>query len=334
MIRVRVGIVVWNTADLLNRCLAALPSALDGVAASIVVVDNNSADGSADVASRFPSVTLIRNEVNVGYARAMNQALAGDDVDVLIALNPDTEPPPSSLAVLAERMLASPDVGLMAPRLIGQDGQTQHSVYRFPSVAVAAAVCLVPVRWQRGPIGRRFWLEGFSQHNQSEDIEWVIGAVHVLRPAAIGGLGPYNERWFMYVEDLDLCWQLAQRGWRRRFEADIEVHHVGNAAGALAWGSLRMERWQWATYDWYLMRHGRRALRVYAAVNAFGCVVVLLRLAVRAVLGRGLDRSLVHTLRRAMPIHRYVLATGTVPRRPLWTEPPSEDAPSHSSGPE
>jgi GT2 family glycosyltransferase len=242
----------------------------------------------------------------------MNQALRGADVDVLIALNPDTEPPAGSLSTLARRLLASPDIGLVAPRLIGSDGWLQHSVYRFPTPRLIAAAAFVPTWWQRRSVGRRNWLEGFAAHDRSEDIEWAIGAVHVLRPSPAIADIPYDERWFMYVEDLDLCWRLGQAGWRRRLEADVAVPHVGNAAGGLAWQGGRTARWLWATYDWYGLRHGRWALRLFAATNVMAVCVTWLRLGFWAAVGQGLDRALARTLLDGLPIHVHVLLTGRV----------------------
>ena len=199
---VRVGIVSWNTAGLLERCLAALPAALEGAEAEVVVVDNASADGSAEVASSHARV--VRNPTNVGYAKAMNQALAGSGAEVLIALNPDTEPPPGSLATLVRRLLADPCVGLVAPLLVGADGASQWTARRFPSVGVGAATCILPRRLQRGRIGRRLLLEPADQPAAPADVDWAIGAVHVIRVEALEGRAPYDERWFMYVEDIEL----------------------------------------------------------------------------------------------------------------------------------
>lgn len=265
---VRVGIVTWNTAALLDRCLRALPAALGDLDAEIVVVDNASADDVAAVASAHPEVTFIRNTANVGYARGMNQALAGTTAPVLIALNPDTEPPPGSLARLVEVLREHPHAALVAPRLVNPDGSLQHSVYRFPSAAVSAAASL-PSFAQRGAVGERYWLLGHAAHDRSTEIDWAIGAVHCIRAAAVDPGSVYRERWFMYVEDLDLCWRLHSAGWRVVFERDVEVPHVGNAAGAQAWGAQRTQRWLDPTYDWYVMTHGRLAARWYAAVNVF-----------------------------------------------------------------
>lgn len=306
---VRVGVVAWNTAALLDRCLARLPEALAGTDAEIVVVDNASSDGSADAAARHPGVTVVRNPTNVGYARAMNQALAGGDARVLVALNPDTEPPPGSLATLVDRLLADPGVALVAPMLVGADGAPQWTARRFPSIGVGAATCLLPGRWQGGRLGRRLNLELAEQPSRPVDMDWAIGAVHVIRADAVAGrAAPYDERWFMYVEDIELCWWLARRGWRRRFEADVAIPHVGNASGDQAWGQDYMGRCFDAMYDWYERDRTPAGARAWAALNALR---VLSRTGM-AVLARRPDDHLA-ALRRELPHHLRVVGRGAPP---------------------
>lgn len=316
---VRVGIVSWNTAALLDRCLRSLPAALEGVASDIVVVDNDSTDVSVLIAAAHSGVTVIRNPANVGYARAMNQALTGSNAEVLIALNPDTEPPPGSLATLVKRLLADARVGLVSPRLANTDGSLQHSAYRFPSPLISAAIGFVPRPLLRGGLGERLFLEGYASHSTG-DVDWMIGAVHVFRASAVEdvaayGAWPYSERWFMYVEDLDLCWRLAHGGWLRRLEADITVPHVGNAAGEQAWGAGREQRWLEATYDWYCGAHGRNAARRYALVNAVvvGGHLLMNRLLVHLDprdAGRARARVREASLRPSLPVHTSVLRRG------------------------
>lgn len=298
----------WNTADLLDRCLAALPEALAGTEADVVVVDNASSDGSAEVAARHPHVRVVANATNVGYATAMNQALAGSRAEVLIALNPDTRPPPGSLATLVDRLLADPGVALVAPKLLGPDGSTQWTARPFPSLGVGAATCLLPGRWQSGRFGRRLSLELAEQPDVPSDVDWVVGAVHVIRADAVAGRKPYDERWFMYVEDIELCWWLAQRGWRRRFEADVAILHVGNASGDQAWGEEYMGRCFDAIYDWYERDRGTAGARAWAALNA-------LRVAARAGVGILARRPQPHVaaLRRELPHHTRVVLHGAPP---------------------
>lgn len=321
--RVQVGIVSWNTGDLLDRCLAALPGALDGLDAQIVVVDNASTDDSAARAAAH-GVRVVVNDSNAGYARAMNQALAGD-ADVLIACNPDTEPPAGSFRALVEVLLADPARGLVAPRLVEPDGSLQHSVHRFPTPATSLALAALPTRVLRGRLGRRLWLEGSVDHRDLEEIDWAIGAVHVVRAAALAGAAPYDERWFMYVEDLDLCWRLHRAGWQVWLDGRVAVPHVGNAAGAVAWGEARSRRWQWATYDWMALRQGALRQRAFAAANLLATVLLLARpAATAAVSGAARDR-LRHRWATQRPLLRVHLRAALLGPRGTSAEwgPPS-----------
>src|SRR5207302_6226400 len=309
MATVRVGIVSWNTAVLLDRCLAALPAALGDIEAEVVVVDNASSDESASVAEAHPGVTVIRSPENVGYAKGMNAALAGSTAPVLIAINPDTEPPPDSLRRLVAHLLDDPGVGLLAPRLENPDGSLQHSVYRFPSLAAAAAVCLLPSALHRGAVGRRFFLEGHTPH-EAGDVDWAIGAVHCIRAAAVDRAAPYRERWFMYVEDLDLCWRLHRTGWRVALDASVSIPHVGNAAGAQAWGPDRIVQWLEATHDWYVLERGPSQARLWAAINLVGVALDLAVSCLLLLLGpdRGGARRPIGDLRRMLAVNaRWLL---------------------------
>lgn len=267
---VRVGIVSWQTAQLLDRCLASLPAALGDLAADVVVVDNASTDGSAEIA-RGHGVRVVVNGSNVGYARAMNQALDGTDAHFLIALNPDTVPRPGALGRLVGALEEDPALGLVVPRLVNPDASLQPSVHLFPSVRMALVMGLVPMPLRRGPIGRRFWLEGYAPHDRAQTIDWAIGAVHAIRRSALGGHGHvYQERTFMYAEDMDLCWRLRKSGWRVGIEPSAEVVHAGNAAGSQKFGkrvdSMRLA----ADYTWYVARHGRRQARLWSMTNMLG----------------------------------------------------------------
>lgn len=319
---VRVGIVSWNTADLLDRCLAALPLALGRLVAEVVVVDNASDDDSAAVAERH-GVRVVRNARNEGYARGMNAALADAEAEVLVALNPDTEPPPGSIEVLVARLRATPEAGLVAPRLVHPDGRPQPSAYRFPSVGLAAAVCFTPPAVQRGAFGERWLLEAAPGPAAAGPVDWVIGAVHVIRRAALDGAPPYSEQWFMYAEDLELCWRLSDAGWRTWLVPEVVVPHAANASGAQAWGSARDERWWRASYDALVARRGIAATRRWAGVNLAGAAlhaVVLRGLGVLPGRRRGERRARAAALRRVLPIHAQALRhpdhVGLPARRP------------------
>jgi len=324
--RVRVGIVSWNTADLLAPCLAALPEALGSCRAEVVVVDNASSDASVAVAERHCSIRVIANRVNVGYALAMNQALGRTTAEVLIALNPDTVAPPGSLEALVGRLMSQPDVALVVPELIYPDGSPQQSVYRFPS---AATSCAEHVYWAKpgaGRLRRRLWFRGTAGADGSGDVDWAIGAVHVLRRAALAGRGAYRERWFMYNEDLDLCWTLAAGGWRRRLEADIKVVHVRNAAARQRWGD-DPSGWALAgTYDWFAMVHGTWAARRWASLNILGSIGHGSALAAGSFLASRNDRrTRALVLWAQLPLHVRAMVFG--PPAPVRPPDPTRQPP-------
>jgi hypothetical protein len=131
-----------------------------------------------------------------------------------------------------------------------------------------------------------------------------------MRASALGGRLPYDERWFMYVEDLELCWWLARRGWRRRLEADVRVPHVGNAAGAQAWGDDYDRRCFDAIYDWYQRDVGARPVRVMAAFNA-------LNAGSRAVVGRLANRPAEHVANRSRAARYHAMIARHGPPPPL-----------------
>lgn len=280
---VRVGIVSWNTAEELGRCLAALPAALGSLQAEVVVVDNASDDASVEVA-RAAGVSVVVNDTNTGYAVAMNQALAGSEASVLVALNPDTEPPAGSLQRLVEELLDRPSVGVVVPALVGTDGRPQASVNRFPTPLPSLVAAIATPRICRSLLGRRLLLDG-SPPPPSGEVPWAIGAVHVVRTEALQGEDPYDEGSFMYAEDLDLCWRLAQRGWPTWLAADVVIPHVGNVAGAQKWGDTRSQRYWTATYEVVARRRSTMAARVLGVAVAASALASVVRSMPRALFG-------------------------------------------------
>jgi GT2 family glycosyltransferase len=150
--------------------------------------------------------------------------------------------------------------------------------------------------------------------------------VHVIRASALQGRQPYDERWFMYTEDIELCWWLAQRGWRCRLESDVTVPHIGNASGAQAWGSGYEQRCYDAIYDWYQRDVGVGRLRAVAALNAVNA-------ASRAAVGRLAHRPADHVANRAWAA-RYHAGIAIRGAPPPAGPPPETGPPLPNRGPE
>ena len=270
MPEVAIAVVSWNTRDLLDACLRSLEPHAAANRAEVWVVDNGSEDGSADlVRERHPWASLIAGAENVGYGAAVNQVAERTATPWLAAANADVELTPGALEALLEAGAGHPTAGAIAPRLEDLDGSTQHSVHAFPTLPLTLAFNLglaeaIPA------LGDRLAIEGRFDAAKARPVDWAVGAFLLLRRDAFDAAGRFDERQWMYAEDLDLGWRLRRRGWRTWYEPAATVRHAGGAATSQAWGTQITEQWVWSTYAWMLRRRGLAFVRATAAVNILG----------------------------------------------------------------
>lgn len=267
---VTVAVVSFNTRDLLRGCLASLAPDAEAGRAEVWVVDNGSTDGSvAAVREHAPWANVVKAERNLGFGRAVNLVARRTDGDWLLALNADTELAPGAIAALVAAGESHPRIGAVVPRLRLPDGSTQHSAHPFPTVRLTLAFNLGLNRLAPGWAGRRC-LPGAWDPDQARDVPWALGACQLLRRATFLALGGFDEHQWMYAEDLELGWRLAERGYRTRYEPGATVLHHAGAATAVAFGARRHELFMTATYE--LLRRRRGPLRTWltAALNIAG----------------------------------------------------------------
>ena len=229
---VDVVIVNHNTADDLEACLGSLQAAPPAGLQRITVVDNASTDGSpARVASRWPTVNLIRLDRNVGFGAANNVALRRDGAPLALLLNSDTVVPPGAVDTLVDRLLATGAVAA-GPRLVGRDGRPEIS---FGPMLSPAAEFMQRARVRLATSDRR-WARRYEDRlvSREREVAWVSGACLLLRRAPAIAAGLFDERYFMYEEDVDLCAALRQRGGRILFTPRAEVVHARGASVARA----------------------------------------------------------------------------------------------------
>jgi len=261
---VAVAVVSWNTRDLLRDCLRSLAGQS---LAEVWVVDNASQDGSAAmVAQEFPSVRLVASERNLGFGPAVNLVAAQTAAPWIAPANADVELRPSALRALLDAGERNPRAGILAPRLELPSGETQHSVYAFPTIPFTARFNLGFHR----RVGDRLCLEGFWDPSRERDVDWAIGAFLLVRRAAWDAAGGFDQGQWMYAEDLDLCWRAARAGWSTRYVPSARVLHHASAATTQAWGDERTLRWLRSTYAWMLRRRGLIRTRITAAINVAG----------------------------------------------------------------
>ena len=227
---VSVCIANWNCAALLRRCLESLFDQPQGVRFEVVVVDNASHDGAADmVAAEFPGVTLIRNPDNRGFSAANNQAAAVARGRFLFFLNNDTVVPPDTLRKFLEFAAANPSVGMVGPRLRGADGDPQISYRRKPTLA-ALLHRVSLLRWTG--LFRRAYYEYRRDTFDPEGVrpvEVLMGAAVFLPREVFEASGRWDERYRFGGEDLDLSTQVGRRR-RLVYAGNVEVVHHGRVS--------------------------------------------------------------------------------------------------------
>jgi N-acetylglucosaminyl-diphospho-decaprenol L-rhamnosyltransferase len=261
---VAVAVVSWNTRDLLRECLRSL---VDEPLAEVWVVDNASSDGSVEmVRTEFPSVELIALDHNFGFGPAVNLVASKTSTPWIAPANSDIEVRPGALRALLDAADRQPRAGVLAPRLELPSGETQHSVYAFPTIPFSARFNLGFHR----RVGDRLCLEGFWDPSRERDVDWALGAFLLVRRAAWDAAGGFDDQQWMYAEDLDLGWRIARAGYTTHYVPAARVLHHASAATTQAWGDERTLRWLRSTYAWTLRRRGLVRTRITAAINVAG----------------------------------------------------------------
>jgi GT2 family glycosyltransferase len=250
-----VAVVSFNTRELLEPCLHSVLAAGPSEA---VVVDNGSTDGSIElVRSRFPDMRLIVNERNVGYGAAANQAIATCRAPAVLLLNGDTVIAADGLDALGRYLAEHPRVAVVGPRLVNDDGSLQPSTFSFPSPADALMGDTGLHRLvRRVPRLRERFLRTWS-HDSARPVSWVRGAALAIRRSAFDEVGRFDEDFFMYWEEVDLCRRLAAAGLQTHYTPITTVKHVRAAATGKVANPMRRE-WLIGQRR-YLQRHESRA---------------------------------------------------------------------------
>lgn len=237
-------VVNYNAGHELQLALRSVDADCAHIAWEAVVVDNASADGSAAVAETFPQATLIRNETNVGFGRAVNQAVASSHAPLLLLLNPDCQLAPGATAALRAVLDAEPACAVVGPRILDPDGAVQGSARGDPDMLTGlfgrtgALRTLLPFL----PVARRNVVveEAVRSGASSVVVDWLSGACLLVRRDAFLAAGGFDERFFMYWEDADLCRRLRGQGHSIRYvPGATAVHKVGQSSRTAKRSSIR-----------------------------------------------------------------------------------------------
>jgi N-acetylglucosaminyl-diphospho-decaprenol L-rhamnosyltransferase len=267
---VAISLVNTNSRELLLACLESLHD----VDAEVVVLDNASEDGSVEaVRERFPDVRVIAQRHRAGFGANHNAVIRATSSRYVYVLNEDTTSDDWRLEEMVAHLDANPRVAALGPRLVYPDGSLQDSAWRFPSPAVTALGLLT--------LGRA----GVKQSGGRaiRDVDWVMGAAILLRREALDEVGLFDEEFFIYSEETDLCRRLRRGGWRVRYfpEATV-VHHESQFSAGIPERRIN-EMWR-SRHRYWAKHHSTAGARAAALLTGA-------QYALRAALAAGLRRG-------------------------------------------
>ncbi len=251
---IAVIVVNWNAREDLRVCLQSLfplPDGGSGLKASVWVVDNASDDGSAAmVRSEFPGANLIANDENLGFSQANNQAIAKADSRYVFLLNSDAAIHPGALETLVAWADAHPRTGVVGPKVLNPDGSLQFSCRRFPTLGAGF--------FRNTYLGRLFPQNKYAQdylmqdfdHASVRDVDWVSGCAMLINGEMIAQIGPLDERFFMYCEDVDICKRAWHFDWLVAYVPQAVVTHaIGRSSDRNADEMIWEFHRSWYEYD-------------------------------------------------------------------------------------
>ena len=221
----------FNSLDYLKDCIGSIYSVPPDTSYDLIIVDNASTDGTSRfIAVDHPGIILISNKENIGFAAANNQAIKTTDSKYILLINSDCEVYKDSIDKLIDYMDKNPRVAAAGPKIINSDGSVQYSCRSFPSFFSAAAHSVLVHIYPNNPVSRKYMMTGIRR-DRPVSVDWVSGSCMMIRRKALEETGLLDEKYFMYVEDLDICYRMWKKDWEVHYVPDSEVlHHIGGSS--------------------------------------------------------------------------------------------------------
>ncbi|HEX7400770.1 MAG TPA: glycosyltransferase family 2 protein [candidate division Zixibacteria bacterium] len=225
-------LVSYNVKDLLKRCLNSIFDFQKELKFEVVIIDNHSEDQSPRMLKdEFPNVNLIENHKNRGFSAACNQGIKHSRGRYVFLLNPDTEFTPGGISGMIRFMDSNPHIGICGPKMVDPEGNLQFSARSFPSylTAISSSQSILNRFFPDNPLSRKYLLKDLNR-NQSKEVDWVSGSGFLTRREVLEKIGFLDERFFMYVEDVDFCFRAKQAGFSVHYFPDSAIiHHIGKS---------------------------------------------------------------------------------------------------------
>lgn len=273
-------VISYNTAHLLPEMMGKLQAASSGLAVETVIVDNASNDESvALIRAKYADCTLIVNPSNVGFGRANNQALPLLRGEFVLLLNTDAFVGPNSLKETVAYMRAHPKCGILGVKLAGRDGQLQPSARFFPTPWNAF---LHRTGLQKYFKGTRMVDDADWDHTSAVQCDWVPGCYYLIRKAVIDQVGLFDPRYFLYFEEVDLCFSAKKAGWDVVSLPDITVVHIGGESaksdGAITKSGRQLQALQIESELLYFKKnHGAATVLADVVLNTLADLLCIMK---------------------------------------------------------
>jgi GT2 family glycosyltransferase len=271
--------VNWNSVNYLRECISSIYEHTQGIAYEIVVVDNASPEGGVDaVKEQFPDIVLIKSSENLGFAGANNLGFKESRGACVLFLNPDTKLLNPAINIMLQRLQSLPGAGIVGCKLLNADLSVQtSSVMRFPGILNQVLQSeVLRLRWPSFPL----WNIGplFSTNTEPARVEAITGACMMMRREVFEKVGMFSEEYFMYAEDVDLCWKITRAGFLNYYVGEGRIVHYGGVSSPREWQiAMKMK----AELRLCANFHGRFYALLFRAALALSAI---LRLSVAAIL--------------------------------------------------
>jgi GT2 family glycosyltransferase len=334
--QISVVIVNWNSNQFVRDCLDSLFTHAKQISFEVIVVDNASYDGCGEMlASRFPSVTFVQSDSNLGFAAANNLGARQARGDFLLLLNPDTVLAEDSLAVLFHEVKKLPNAGAVGCRLLNRDGSLQTScVQAFPTLLnqTFSSEFLL----QRYPNSKHWGAAALYQQPPCTTIVEVISGACMLLPCdAFAAVGGFTESYFMYSEDVDLCYKLKKAGRHVYYVPFTSITHFGGGSTKQAASDFSNEMVRVAIQHFMLLRYGAVSALGYRIAMGTTALTRLIFIGPFLIFGRKIVRHGADSWRKWWVVLRWAITgapRGGTPSRRTRNARPSPPAPLATSG--
>lgn len=312
-------ILNYKTADMTLQSVEAARTAMEGIAGGILIVDNNSQDGSFETLSAHVSsqgwdmdgrVRVIQSGRNGGFGAGNNVGIraglsGGTHPDYVYILNSDAFPAADAIRVLLNHLEATPGTAFAGSYIYGPEGDTHLTSFRFPSIASEFEGSI-----RFGPVSRllKNYKVPVETPTETIQVDWLAGASVMMRRSVLDEIGLFDETFFLYFEETELCLRAARAGHRTDYLPASKVAHIGSASTGMKEWKRTPDYWFDSRWYYFSKSHGRAYASLATVVHLLGGSLHWLRCAVtrkqRGVAPRFLTTLLVHDLRALLTGHR------------------------------